>query len=66
MKAMVRCLLVLLTVATACRTTAPPARNTLPRHQALTETTTSENAEPSRRAGLALPDSSRRDLPPKP
>ena len=43
-------LLALLTAATACRATSPPDRNTLPRNQALTETTIPETGEPSRRA----------------
>jgi len=59
-------LIVVLAAFSACRSTSPQARNTLPRHQALTEMTTPETAEPTRRDGLALPDSSRRDLPPKP
>ncbi|MBD2766970.1 hypothetical protein IC235_03570 [Hymenobacter sp. BT664] len=50
----------------ACRASTSPARNSLPRHQPLTETTIPENAEPTRRAGLALPDSSRRALPEHP
>ena len=54
------------TAAAACRSTAPPARNTLPSHRPLTEMTTAEPGEPSRRAGLALPDSSRRELPKQP
>ena len=48
-------LLAFLAAASACRATTPPARNTLPRNQALTETTVPENSDPSRRAGLALP-----------
>ena len=47
-------LLAVLAAATACRATTPPARNTLPSHQALTETTMPENSEPSRLTGLAL------------
>ncbi|WP_310394326.1 hypothetical protein [Hymenobacter sp.] len=65
MKAAVR-LLGLWAAATACRATSAPERNTLPRRQPLTEATTPETAEPSRRAGLALPDSSRRAVPQQP
>ncbi|MFD2719707.1 hypothetical protein ACFST9_13345 [Hymenobacter monticola] len=54
-------------VLPACRASSPPARNTLPRRQPLTEATTPENAEPSRKAGLELvPDTTRRDLPQQP
>ena len=67
MKAAFRLLaLLVLVAASACRASSGPARNTLPRRQALTETTIPETAEPSRRAGLALPDTSHRDLPPQP
>ena len=48
-------LVAMLAAATACRATTPPARNTLPNHQTLTETTMPESGEPSRRAGLELP-----------
>ena len=48
-------LLAFLAAASACRATTPPARNTLPRNQALTETTVPEIGDPSRLAGLALP-----------
>ncbi|MBF9222608.1 hypothetical protein [Hymenobacter ruricola] len=65
MKAAFR-LLVLLAALPACRATAPPARNTLPRRQPLTEVTTPENAEPSRKAGLELPDTTRREVPQQP
>ena len=47
-------LLAVLAAATACHATTPPTRNTLPSHQALTETTMPENSEPSRLTGLAL------------
>lgn len=61
-----RLVLLALVAATACRATTPPARNTLPRRQPLTEATTPENAEPSRKNGLALPDTSRRAVPQQP
>ena len=67
MKAAFRPLVLLAALALpACRASAPPARNTLPRRQPLTEATTPENAEPSRKAGLELPDTTRRDLPQQP
>jgi hypothetical protein len=53
-------------LATACRASTPPARNTLPRRQPLTEAVTPENAEPSRKSGLELPDTARRELPKQP
>jgi hypothetical protein len=40
--------LLVLAAATACRATSAPARNTLPTHRALTETTVPEKGEPSR------------------
>ncbi|HEX8504566.1 MAG TPA: hypothetical protein VF630_04295 [Hymenobacter sp.] len=61
-----RLALLLLVTAAACRATSPPARNTLPRRQPLTEATTPENAEPSRKDGLALPDTTRRAAPQQP
>ena len=61
-----RLTLLALAAVTACRATTTPERNTLPRRQPLTETTTRETAEPSRRAGLALPDTSRRAVPENP
>jgi len=67
MKAAFRLLVPLAAFAvSACRASDPPARNTLPRRQPLTEATTPENAEPSRKAGLELPDTTRRDLPQQP
>ncbi|MBR7720066.1 hypothetical protein [Hymenobacter properus] len=67
MKAALRPLVLLAALALpACRASEPPARNTLPRRQPLTEATTPENAEPSRKAGLELPDTTRRDLPQQP
>ena len=66
MKAVLR-LLALVAAVSGCRAaTSPPERNTLPRRQPLTEATTPEKGEPSRKAGLELPDTTRRDLPPKP
>ncbi|WP_156176273.1 hypothetical protein [Hymenobacter terrenus] len=59
-------LFTVLVALTACRTTTPPARNTMPRHQALTETTSPETAEPTRQPGPALPDSSRRAISQQP
>ena len=44
----------LLTAASACRATTPADRNTLPRHQTLTEMTTAETGDPSHLTGLAL------------
>jgi hypothetical protein len=66
MKAALR-LLALVAAVSGCRAASSPhARNTLPRRQALTETTTPENAEPSRKAGLELSDTTRRDVPKQP
>ena len=55
MKASV-CLVAVLAAATACRTTAPIDANALPKHRPITEATMPEYGEPSRRAGLELPD----------
>ncbi|MDB5236325.1 MAG: hypothetical protein JWR44_3318 [Hymenobacter sp.] len=54
-------LFALLAAVSGCSVSSPAARNTLPNHRALTETTTPENAEPSR---LPRPDTS--ELPAKP
>jgi predicted component of type VI protein secretion system len=54
-------LFVLVLALSGCSTTSPAARNTLPNHRALTETTTPETAEPSR---PPRPDTSA--IPPKP
>ncbi|WP_236668531.1 hypothetical protein [Hymenobacter rubidus] len=61
MKAALRLLALLATTLSACRATAPAERNTLPRHQPLTEAATPERAEPSR---PPRPDTSA--LPPHP
>ena len=67
MKAAFSVLALLATLALAsCRASSGPARNTIPDHRPLTEATTPETAEPSRRDRLALPDTIRRDVPPKP
>ena len=47
-------LLVALATLAACRATTKPESNTLPGNQAITEMTTPESGEPSRKAGLAL------------
>ncbi|WP_083322474.1 prolyl oligopeptidase family serine peptidase [Hymenobacter lapidarius] len=53
MKAAIPLLGALATLA-ACRATSKPESNTLPGNQAITEMTTPESGEPSRKAGLAL------------
>ena len=53
MKAVVPLFAALAAVA-ACRATTQREPNTLPRNKAITEMTTPENGEPSRKVGLAL------------
>ncbi|HEX8329118.1 MAG TPA: hypothetical protein VF629_16415 [Hymenobacter sp.] len=61
-----RLALLALVLATACRATTQPSQNTLPRRQPLTEATTPEQAEPTRKDRLALPDTTRRAVPEQP
>ena len=58
--------LLVLAAATACRAATAPARNTLPTHRALTETTVPENGEPSRPPRFDTLQTPPRELPVQP
>ncbi len=58
--------LLVLAAASACRAATAPARNTLPSHRPLTETTVPENGEPSRPPRFDTLQTAPRELPDQP